>query len=53
MPISAQPLHSGHGYYYWKVYWWDHKGEMVESEEVGHFMTGILDPTESWYSGKD
>ena len=47
---AGAELHSGRGYY-WKVRWWDHKGEMVESEEVGHFMTGILDPTD-WTPAK-
>ena len=47
---AGPELHSGHSYY-WKVRWWDYKGEMVESEEVGHFMTGILDPTD-WTPAK-
>ena len=40
--------------YYWKVHWWDHKGEMAESEEVGHFMTAILDWTPAkWLAAPD
>ena len=36
---AGPQLHSWHSYY------WDHKGEMadLEREEVGHFMTGIID----------
>ena len=42
---AGPQLHRGHSYY-WKVRWWGHKGEMAESEEVGHFMMGILDPSD-------
>ena len=33
--------------YFWRVRWWDHNGDMAESLETGHFMTGMMDPT-SW-----
>ena len=42
---GGPPLESGI-HYYWKVRWWDQEGKSVESEETGHFMTGILDPTQ-------
>ena len=32
--------------YFWKVRWWDHNGDMAESLETGHFLTGILDPSD-------
>ena len=47
---SGPPLHSGCSYY-WKVRWWDHNEEMAESEEIGHFMTGIMDPSD-WTPAK-
>ncbi len=53
---AGPQLHSGHSYY-WKVRWWDHKEEMAESEELGHFMTGILDPNDwtpaKWLAASD
>ena len=53
---AGPQLHSGHSYY-WKICWWDHKGEMAESKEVGHFMTGILDPSDwtpaKWLAASD
>ena len=42
---GGPPLESGI-HYYWKVRWWDQEGKSAESEETGHFMTGILDPTQ-------
>ena len=32
--------------YFWKVRWWDHNGDMAESLETGHFLNGILDPSD-------
>ena len=32
--------------YFWKVRWWDHNGDMAESLETGHFLTGVLDPSD-------
>ena len=53
---SGPQLSSGHSYY-WKVWWWDHKNQMAESEETGHFMTGILDPNDwekvKWLAAPD
>ena len=42
---GGPPLESGM-HYFWKVRWWDQEGKSEESEETGHFMTGILDPTQ-------
>ncbi len=32
--------------YFWQVLWWDHKGEVAVSEETGHFLVAILDPSD-------
>lgn len=40
---AGPPLRSGN-LYFWTVQWWDHKMRAARSREVGHFMTGILDP---------
>ena len=37
--------------YFWKVMWWDHDGEMAMSEETGHFLAAVLDPTD-WDTAK-
>ena len=37
--------------YFWQVLWWDHKGEVAVSEETGHFLVAILDPSE-WDGAK-
>ena len=34
--------------YLWQVSWWDEKGARADSEEVGHFLTGVMDPA-VWY----
>ena len=38
---SGPALKSGNAYF-WKVRWWDHHGNIAESEETGHFLMGIL-----------
>ena len=38
---SGPSLKSGHTYF-WKVRWWDHHGNVAESEETGHFLMGVL-----------
>ena len=30
--------------YFWRVMWWDHKGDVAVSEEMGHFLAAVLDP---------
>ena len=47
---SGPRLESG-TLYFWKVHWWDLQGREAESEETGHFMTGVLDPND-WYLAK-
>ena len=37
--------------YLWQVSWWDEKGVRADSEEVGHFLTGVIEPTE-WDGAK-
>ena len=37
--------------YFWRVMWWDHKGEVAVSEETGHFLVGVLDPRD-WEEAK-
>ncbi len=32
--------------YFWKVRWWDQHGDMAESVETGHFLTGIMNYSE-------
>ena len=53
---GGPPLESGM-HYFWKVRWWDQEGKSAESEETGHFMTGILDPTQwevaKWITSPD
>ena len=36
---------------FWRVMWWDHKGEVEVSEETGHFLVGVLDPKQ-WEDAK-
>lgn len=40
---SGPPLGSGQ-LYFWIVRWWDDEGRVAQSREVGHFMTGVMDP---------
>ena len=37
--------------YFWRVMWWDHKGEMAVSEETGHFLVAAYDPKQ-WENAK-
>ena len=37
--------------YFWRVIWWDGKGEMAVSEETGHFLVGVLD-AKPWVTSK-
>ena len=37
--------------YFWKVTWWDDKGEAAVSEETGHFLAAVLNPKD-WDSAK-
>ena len=43
--------------YFWKVTWWDDKGEAAVSEETGHFLAAVLDPkdwdTAKWIAAGD
>ena len=41
MRYEGPPLQSG-TLYFWKVSWRDHEGRWEESEETGHFLTGVL-----------
>ncbi|KAL5517214.1 hypothetical protein EMCRGX_G002716 [Ephydatia muelleri] len=47
---GGPPLGSGK-LYFWIVRWWDDKGRVAESREVGHFMTGVMDPRD-WTSAQ-
>ena len=50
------PLQTGRTYF-WQVMWWDHKGEVAVSEEMGHFLAAVLDPkdwdTAKWIAAGD
>ena len=37
--------------YFWRVMWWDHKGNVAVSEEMGHFLAAVLDPKD-WDAAK-
>ena len=37
--------------YYWKVTWWDHRGESISSKETGHFLAVTLQQ-EDWDKAK-
>ena len=50
MRYAGPGLHSGKTYF-WKVTWWDHKDRATESEEIGHFLTGVLDSND-WSAAK-
>ena len=47
---GGSPLTSGR-VYLWRVSWWDQKGVQADSVEVGHFLTGVLNP-EEWDGAK-
>ena len=47
---AGPDLHTGKTYF-WRVMWWDHKGEVAVSEETGHFLVGVLDPKQ-WEEAK-
>ena len=47
---AGPPLHTAKTYF-WRVMWWDHKGEVAVSEETGHFLVGVLDPKD-WDTAK-
>ena len=47
---GGPPLQRGR-VYIWRVSWWDEKGARADSEEVGHFLTGVLDPKD-WDDAK-
>ena len=50
MRYEGPPLQSG-TLYFWKVSWRDHEGRWAESEETGHFLTGVL-RMQDWTSAK-
>ena len=37
--------------YFWRVLWWDHKGAMAVSEEIGHFLVSVLN-AKDWQEAK-
>jgi hypothetical protein len=50
LKYAGPPLQTGRTYF-WRVMWWDHKGEAAVSEEMGHFLVGVLDP-QQWEEAK-
>ena len=50
LKYAGPPLQTGRTYF-WRVMWWDHKGEVAVSEETGHFLVGVLEP-EQWEDAK-
>ncbi len=56
LTYAGPPLQTGK-IYFWRVMWWDHKGEVAVSEETGHFSAAVLDPkdwdTAKWIAAGD
>ena len=50
LTYAGPPLRIGKTYF-WRVMWWDHKGDVALSEEMGHFLPAVLDPKD-WDTAK-
>ena len=49
--VYSGPLLESGRVFLWQVSWWDEKGNRADSEEIGHFLTGVLDQSK-WDDAK-